>query len=150
MANVLRKMNIVSRCAGMYRSEQLSNSEVVPFPHGLVIAICRHPGRTQDQLSRHLCMNKSMITRRLAQLEEHGYVTRVPGESDKRVMQVYPTERLQELFPRVREIAKTWNDAVTEGISEEEMQIFQSVLDRIAARSRELAGIPDDTEAETK
>ena len=146
MATILRKMNIISRCAGIYRSEQLSDTDIDPFPHGLVFAICKHPGFTQDQLSRHLCMNKSMITRRLTQLEEHGYVTRVPGESDKRVMLVYPTEKLEAIFPRVREITRTWNEAVSADISEEEMEVFSKVLDKIASRSRELAGIPDDTE----
>ena len=150
MSSLLRKINVISRCARIYRGNQLTGTDVEPFPHSFAYAICMHPGFSQEQIARHLCLNKSMVTRRLAQLEEHGYVTRVTSETDKRVMLVYPTEKMQEIFPRVREITQNWNRAVSENISDEEMAIFESVLERIEWKARELAGVSDDCEEDAK
>ena len=146
MSMLLRKMNVISRCARIYRSDQLTDADMESFPHSFAYAICANPGFSQEQIARRLCLNKSMVTRRIAQLEEHGYVTRVTAENDKRVMLVYPTEKMHAIFPRVREITQRWHDAVAEGISEEEMAVLESVLEKIEAKARALAGLSEEEE----
>ena len=146
MSTLLRKMNVISRCARIYRMNQLTDADMESFPHSFAYAICKHPGYSQDQIARHLCLNKSMVTRRLTQLEEHGYVTRVTAENDKRVMLVYPTDKMHAIFPRVREITQSWNNEVSEGISEEELAIFEAVLEKIEAKARALAGLSEEEE----
>ena len=64
-------------------------------------------GLSQEELARYICTNKSTVTRHVTQLEENGYVERRPSESDRRVMRVYPTERMQALLPAVRRITET-------------------------------------------
>ena len=141
---------MIARCGGKYRSDRLADTELLSFHQSFVFAVCGNPGMSQDALARHLCMNKSTVTRRLAFLEEHGYVHRVPSEVDRRVMLVYPTERMRAVLPRVREVTGEWNRAVTEEISEEELSVFYAVLERIAENARVLAELEEagDTEAE--
>ena len=101
MSNLLWNMGQINRCGGMYRTARLPENAPPPFHHNFITAICAHPGYSQDQLSRLLCLNKSTITRRLTYLEENGFVTRRPSDVDKRVMLVYPTEKAhpQNVFP---------------------------------------------------
>ncbi len=145
MSTLLKQLNLIYRCGAMYRSDQLVESELRSVHQSFVFAVCNRPGLSQDALARRLCMNKSTVTRRLAQLEENGYITRVPSESDKRVMLVYPTEKMQAVLPRVREVTHAWNAAVTENIPAEELAVFYAVLDRIAANARDLSGIDAET-----
>ena len=144
MPTISRKLNIISRCGGLYRAKELSDGELAPFHHGFIFAICRSPGLSQEALSRILCYNKSTVARRLAFLEDHGYITRIPSEQDKRILQVYPTDKMLDVLPRIREIARTWNDAVSADIPEADLQVFERVLDLIAVRAKELAGIADE------
>ena len=143
MKIISRKMNIISRCSGLYRTAELSDTELIAGHIPFLFAVCRTPGLSQDQLARRLCFNKSTVTRRLAFLEEHGFITREADENDKRVMRVYPTEKTQAILPRLRDVSQTWNEKVTVDVSSEELEVFERVLDKIALRAKELVGLED-------
>lgn len=137
-------MGQINRCGGMYRTARLPENAPPPFHHNFITAICTHPGYSQDQLSRLLCLNKSTVTRRLTYLEENGFVTRMPSDVDKRVMLVYPTEKAHELLPQITKLTNEWSDAITDGIPAEELETFYAVLSNITARARELTGMDED------
>ena len=93
MYTITTSMNNLIRCMNRYRTEQLAPLELKSCHAGYLLAICACPGITQEQLSRRIYANKSNVARQLAVLEESGYVLRQPGEADRRVMRVYPTEK---------------------------------------------------------
>lgn len=127
-------LNTVSRCASLYHSDRLSDTDLKP-PHArCVMAVCRHPGFSQDQLARHLCLDKSQIARHLAYLEEHGYVTRSPG-ADKRVLLVYPTPKAEQILPAIREVFRDWNEWLIAGFTPEEQELFSSLMERAKDRA---------------
>ena len=132
----MRKINVISRCEGIYRQDKLKESGLGPCHHSYVLAVCHHPGMTQDQLARHICINKSGVTRHLAYLEEKGYVERRADTHDKRATCVYPTQKCLDILPEVRRIVAEWNAYLTEDIDPEELECFKKVLDRIADRAK--------------
>ena len=44
-----------------------------------------------------------------------------------------------EAYPEIRKIAREWNSALIEDIDEEELRIFESVLEKMERRAVELA-----------
>jgi len=132
----MRKINVISRCEGIYRQDKLKESGLGPCHHSYILSICYHPGITQDQLARHICVNKSGVTRHVAYLEENGYVERRADAHDKRVICLYPTQKMLDILPEVKRIVGEWNAYLTEGIDPEELRCFQKVLDLIADRAR--------------
>ncbi len=135
MATIMRKINILSRAEGVYRSDKLHGTPLSPCHHSYVLAISGNPGISQDELARHLCVNKSGVTRHLSFLEQHGYVKRVTSENDKRVYHVYPTEKMLEILPSVREIVLGWNDYLGSALSEEEYETLHILLDKIITKA---------------
>ena len=132
-----RSINIISRCAASYRTAH--STEGLPgIYHSYVFAICLNPGLSQEKLSRHLCINKSNITRHLAYLEENGYIERRTCAKDKRELLVYPTEKMLGAFPEVKRVTGEWNALLSEGIDEGELAVFLSVLERLSDRARDL------------
>ena len=101
-------------------------------------------GISQDAISRRLFINKSNVTRSLAYLEEHGFVTRERDSEDRRQTLVYPTEKAFEILPQVREIIRGWNSYITEGFTEEEMEMYLSMTERLAERAAEYAKLSSD------
>ena len=85
MPTIMRQINVISRCEGLYRTDKLRGAELGACHHSYVLAVCRTPGISQEELARSICINKSNVTRHLAYLEEHGYVERRQSESDRRV-----------------------------------------------------------------
>ena len=137
MAMFMRKLNIIARCAGMYRTQN-SSVQLPGIYHSYVFAICKNPGMSQDKIAKHLCMTKSSVTRHLAYLEQNGYIERKPSEADKREMLVYPTGKMTGIPAEVVQIAKKWTALLSEGIEKEEMATFLNVLDKIQIRATEI------------
>ena len=137
MPKFMKSLNIISRCQSIFRNRQTGN-EICAAHHSLVLAICREPGRSQDELAKDICIDKSGVARALASLEEKGFVERKTDPENKRKTLVFPTEKLLGTIPSVRKITADWNRLVAEGISEEEFAVFQSVLFRMEKNAREI------------
>ena len=144
MPSLTRYINIVSRCAAIWRADKLEGTELGDQHHSYILVVCRHPGISQDAIARRLFLNKSKVTRSLAYLEEHGFVTRERDREDRRQTLVYPTEKAFEVLPRVREIIKGWNSYITEDFTEEELEMYFAMTRRIAERAAEYAKLSSD------
>lgn len=139
MASLTRRINIISRCSTAHRAAQLKDTGLKGAHHGYILALCRNPGMSQDQIARRIYINKSNVTRHLTQLERNGFVERIQSESDKRVTLVYPTRKAYDILPRVAAVSREWNAYLTEDFSEEEMEQFTAMLDCIVKRAADAA-----------
>jgi len=137
MPKIMSSINVISRCQTVYRSAELPG-ELSGAHHMYVYAICAKPGRSQEELAKDLHLNKSSVTRAITLLSERGFVRREQDGLDKRVIRVYPTEKMLDVLPRVRETSRKWNELISEGISEEEMEVFCSVLAKITERAKSI------------
>ncbi len=136
MPSIMRSINIISRCGTMYRADKLDDAELTALHHAYVLTISHHPGISQEALARHICLNKSNVTRTLTYLEEHGFVERHQSESDKRVTLVYPTGKMRTAYEKVSAVAREWNDYLSADLTEEERALFQRTLEKISARAQ--------------
>ncbi|MBO5946488.1 MAG: MarR family transcriptional regulator [Clostridia bacterium] len=142
MAKIMRKLNTVSRCQAIYRQRAVVGSAADGLSaamHPFVLNISNSPGRSQEQIARDLCINKSTACRALSTLETDGYILREENPLDKREMLIYPTERMLAAAIDVRAVSREWGRLITEDISEEELAVFDSVLNRIEKKARMLA-----------
>ena len=137
MMFIMKKINTISRCAVLYRNDKLNDKTLTPLYHSYVFIITKNPGITQDELASELCINKSNVTRGLNNLEERGFVERKADEKDKRILRVYPTDKMLQAFPEIKEVLREWNSYLTDDIDENEIKIFQSVLQRITERAKD-------------
>jgi DNA-binding MarR family transcriptional regulator len=139
MPRIMKKLNNISRSQAVFRNSKL-DGVLPPGCHTYVLAICRAPGRTQDELAEDICTSKSTVARRIDWLLDRGYVTREPSKEDKRCLRVYPTDKMLGILPEVRKITQEWNSIITEGISDEDMAVFESVLSRMEAKAKAAIG----------
>lgn len=128
MPGMMRTLNNISRCQAMYRKKTIAVQDLCTNHYAFILAICREPGRPQDELARTLCLDKSTVARALAHLEKHGYITRIPNERDRRQYLVNPTEKMLDIYPKVKFANKEWNMRLTENVPEEDLEVFHRVL----------------------
>ena len=142
MSKITRQINVISRCQSLFRSSRLRNHEIYPF-NNYIFPICHTPGLSQEQVARRVYLDKYNVTRHLAKLEQMGYVERRPSESDKRIMLVFPTEKLRSLLPEMRSIITEWDTYLFEGLSQEELDQFDATLSKITQRAKEYVNSKD-------
>ena len=127
MKNVMR----LSRITMQYRNERTKNLGICGADCQFIMFICNNEGCTQDQIANNLCVDKSNVARRMADMESNGLIYRKPMQNDKRNLQVYPTEKSYDLLPYIKIIFQEWNDFITEDLSKEEIKIFNNVIEKI-------------------
>lgn len=85
-----------------------------------------------------VCVDKAVTTRVVKSLEDKGYLTRVKDTQDRRQNRIYPTTLTRELGAAVQKDLLMFNDAVTQGISGEELEVVQKALIKMEANFAEL------------
>ena len=63
---------------------------------------------------------------------------RRPGEEDRRVMEVYPTEKALAALPKIQEIMDHWEREVAGSLSEQERQRLTALLEDMTRRAEGL------------
>ena len=145
MSMFMKMLNNVSRSQAVYRHRRISAEDLHSGHYAFVLAICRSPGRSQEELARELCINKSTVARNLNSLEEKGYITRTPLPNDKRQFSVHPTEKMLNILPEVKQASVEWMELLSEGIAEDELAVFNAVLGRMEERAREIIERQEET-----
>ena len=112
MSQIIRDIIEIARCSVQYRGDQLAPMGLKSCHASYLTEICATPGISQDGLARRICMNKSNVARQAAILEEDGFIIRKPSEADKRVMELYPTEKTLELMPRISQVLISWENCI--------------------------------------
>ena len=138
MSKFMKMLNNISRSQAIYRHSRISAEDLQTGHYAFALAICREPGRSQEELARELCINKSTVARNLNCLEEKGYISRIPLPNDRRQFSVYPTEKMLVVLPEIRKASGEWMALLSEGIPQDELDIFNSVLERMQERAREI------------
>ena len=135
MSQIIRDMLEISRCGAQYRSDNLAQFGLKSIHASYLTEICANPGISQDRLAKLIFINKSNVARQVAVLEEDGFVRRVPSAADKRVMELYPTEKTLEILPQINQMLLCWENCITHDLSEEEKELLTALLAKMSGRA---------------
>lgn len=116
-----------------YLNRQLAAYGLSGSQYLFLIHICREPGLTQDRLPALVNLNKSNVTRALAQLERLGYVRRESHPRDRRTAAIFPTPAAQAVYPRIMGVITGWDASVTVRLSAEEKTVLVRLLKKVVA-----------------
>ena len=135
MSDISRDITEIARCCAQYKVDMLSPMGLKGCHASYLSEICAYPGISQDKLAQKICINKSNVARQAAILEEDGFIIRKPSESDKRCMELYPTEKTLELMPRITGILECWDQCITQELTEEEITMVTAILERMKEKA---------------
>lgn len=135
MSQIIRDITEIARCGAQYRTEALAPMGLKACHASYLLEICSNPGISQDKLASIICINKSNVARQAAILEGDGFITRTPFEQDKRIMQLYPTQKTLELLPLLKSIQSRWEACLTADVSEEERAVLERVLSQMKEKA---------------
>lgn len=135
MSEIIRDITEIARCGAQYRTEALSPLGLKGCHASYLSEICACPGISQDKLAQRICINKSNVARQAAILEEAGFITRQPSREDKRVLELYPTDKTLALMPQIAEIFTSWQQCLTGGLSQAEVELVSEILGRMKQKA---------------
>lgn len=135
----MKYISRIHRCSNLWRVEQLKDEELTGIQHIYIFHICKNPGISQEKLTQRISVNKSNVARQLSSLQNNGFIIRKTSEQDKRVYEVYPTDKALRLYPVVVDLMEKWNGLLLNELDETERKLLLQVLPKIAKKAKELS-----------
>ena len=123
-------VNQLARSFTKKLNEKISPLGLYSSQWGIVLYLHKKGQCTQIELCKYLGVEAPTITRTLARMEEMGLVIRTEGK-DKREKNIKLTEKANEQFPKWYETAISVELESINNISEEEVDIFNKVLEKM-------------------
>jgi len=127
-----RWISLINRYTQIYLGKELKPVGIGPGQGIPFVELFANEGKSQDELSELIKIDKATTARALAKLEEKGYITRKMDPYDKRVRRVFLTDKAKGVAPRFFAIFYEWTDALIQGFSSEEKKQLLSYLERMA------------------
>ena len=137
MSKIVCYLTYIVRCGTQYRNRRMEPWDIRARQASLLLEICATPGISQDALAKRVFLDKSVVARALANLEEQGLVERPACQKDRRVIRLHPTEKALQLQPELQAIDKQWEQFLTADMTKEEIALLESLLTRMQNRAAE-------------
>lgn len=102
-----------------------------------LIHLVRHnPGISQKEVSKELNMDKGATARRVANLEQKGYLVRKDNPNDKRSRLLYATEKAESLKNSKTTVEAAFYEWLLEDLSGHDKEEFIRILNLLYVRSK--------------
>lgn len=127
-----KEFSIIHRYSMVYMSKLLMEynipGRVVPY----FMEICASPGISQEQIANDLKIDKGAVARTVKIMVDAELVIREQNSEDKRCYCLYPTEKMKKINKKNEEARAKLEKVLTEGMSDEEIQICSRFLQQMA------------------
>lgn len=131
-----RKITKIAREVGKFTVRNMRREGVGAAEFDIVHLVRHNPGITQTQVVQALNMDKGAAAKRVASLENKGYLIRRPNPADGRSQLLYATETadgLRNSKAHIEEVFYTW---LLEDLDREEAEQFCATLDKLYQKSK--------------
>lgn len=128
MTDFIKCFNITKKHSDIFLDQKLEKFDLCSCHRIYIKKVIEHPGVTRDQIKSFAHVHPSNITRSIDYLEEKGFIKKVIKEEDRRICELYPTDSLKEVYDVLIEAENEWDKIVTEGLSEEEVELYRNFL----------------------
>jgi DNA-binding MarR family transcriptional regulator len=138
ITQLTRQMNTILSSATAGYAHDLRDTDLRASQLSYLMAVCEHPGMAQEALADYLGVDRSNVTRQIAQLEALGYVQRQVDATDRRRLFVHPTDRAFDVLPHLVDTVSDCQRELTRGMSQEEKELLCELMTRMTRNAARL------------
>lgn len=133
------QLSITSNAVSGRIAQEYRQRHGLSVPEWRVMAVLGDAGSlTQRELTQRALMDKVAVNRACKVLEERGLAARTPNEQDGRSHHLGLTESGKEMHGLIMPLAVEMERRVFAGFSEEELNQFRSILERVRVQLEEI------------
>ncbi|MBV8928721.1 MAG: MarR family transcriptional regulator [Mycobacteriaceae bacterium] len=122
-------------------AERLVPLDLTPPHAGILRAIAREPGRSQQALSGQLGLLPSRVVAYVDELEDRGYVERRRNSEDRRLHALHLTESGKRLLQQIAEVSRQHERGLTAGLNGEQRRLLHDLLATLAEQQELTPGV---------
>ncbi|WP_415715275.1 MarR family winged helix-turn-helix transcriptional regulator [Maridesulfovibrio sp.] len=124
-------------------AEKLKTMGITYAQVGFMMQALRHPGKSQDEISLVLGVDKAATARAVAKLIEEGFLYREENPENRRQKLVYPTEKAKAIGEELHFELRSANEIMLSGLSKDEADTLMRLMAQVIDTSREKLEMPN-------
>lgn len=132
--NPFKTISILYRKSHIWLNNGCAQYDLTAAQAVVIMIVCDFKTLTQDEITKRLSLDKSVIAKTVTKLEERGFLVRTTNPKDKRTYDIQPSEKAWAVYPAIREQVEACFFRMTRTMTEEEQALFQRLLS-LAAQS---------------
>lgn len=94
----------------------------------IILIVCDFGILTQDEITKRLALDKSVIAKTVTKLEELNFIIRKTNAKDKRTYDILPTDKAREVYPFLKEQIDDSFQRMTANMTDSEREEFKRLL----------------------
>ncbi|MGL5151924.1 MAG: MarR family winged helix-turn-helix transcriptional regulator [Clostridium sp.] len=127
-----KEISELYRLGNSYITKGFLKHSIAIGQHFFLAKLYREQGITQDELTDKVLVDKATTARAIKKLEDNGYVIRVKNDNDKRVNNIFLTDKALEFEEEFWSILNDWNDKITQNLNKEEKETLFYLLGKVS------------------
>ena len=128
MDSPFKAISILYRKSHIWLNNSCAQCGLTAAQAMVILIACDFKCLTQDEITKRLGLDKSVIAKTVTKLEETGFLVRTTNPKDKRTYDIRPTEKAWESYPFVREQIDGCFQRMTQRMSDRQRSEFRELL----------------------
>ena len=128
MDSPFKSISILYRKSHIWLNNSCAGLALTAAQAVVILVVCDHGALTQDEITKRLSLDKSVVAKTVAKLEETGFLSRRTNPRDKRTYDIHPTQKALEVYPALQGQVEEGFVRMTARMTGEERAQFQRLL----------------------
>ena len=128
MESPFKAISILYRKSHIWLNNSCASYDLTAAQAAIILIVCDFEILTQDEITKRLGIDKSVIAKTVAKMEKQGFLVRSTNKKDKRTYYISPTEKAWQAYPFVKEQIDISFKRMTQKMTEEEREEFKRLL----------------------
>ena len=128
MDSPFKSISILYRKSHIWLNNGCAQHHLTAAQAVVILIVCDFQKLTQDDITKRLSLDKSVIAKTVTKLEERGFILRTTNAKDKRTYDIAPTEKAWEVYPLIREQIDAGFQRMTQQMTDAERDEFKRLL----------------------
>lgn len=123
-----KAISILYRKSHIWLNNSCAQYDLTAAQAVVILIVCDFKTLTQDEITKRLSLDKSVIAKTVNKLEETGFLVRATNPKDKRTYNILPTEKAWQAYPFIKEQIDNGLAQMTQRMTREEREEFIRLL----------------------
>lgn len=128
MNSPFKAISILYRKSHIWLNNSCARCGLTAAQAMVILIVCDFRSLTQDEITKRLGLDKSVIAKTVSKMEETGFLVRTTNPKDKRTYDIQPTDKAWEVYPFVQEQIDACFQRMTQQMSAQQRTEFKELL----------------------
>ena len=128
MDTPFKSISILYRKSHIWLNNSCAGYDLTAAQAVVILIVCDFSVLTQDEITKRLSLDKSVIAKTVTKLVKTGFLVRTTNAKDKRTFDIRPTQKALDVYPFIKKEIENCFQRMTQQMTETERDEFRRLL----------------------